>query len=142
MLPGIVEFLLEAIEDDEALARAALNDNLKGRSDPAHGPRADDGRWTAGATELLEREVTGIGIEIYGNDGHTAGQAKHIAHWDPSRVLSECLAKRRLIAFARARGHSFGEELTEARLLTTLALAYADRDGYEPGWAGEPLTHV
>ncbi|MFF2852661.1 DUF6221 family protein [Streptomyces sp. NPDC058001] len=73
-----------------------------------------------------------------------AGIAEHIVAWDPSRVLREIEAKRRLIAEHRQaqprwcvvcdvpsdyQGREFG--CTTLRLL---ALPYADRPGYRQAW--------
>lgn len=87
----ITEFLLTRIAEDEAAAQAAIQGH------------ADDGVWTAGDNNGEQEgypgdcAVEGIGIKIYDEGGHDLDQAKHIARWDPRRVLAECAAKRAII---------------------------------------------
>ena len=87
----IKDFLLARIAEDEAAARDAMQDE------------ADDGVWTTGDNNG-EHEgypgdctVEGVGIKIYDEGGHDLDQARHIAGWDPRRVLAECAAKRAII---------------------------------------------
>jgi len=83
-MSALTEFLLARIYDDECLARWAFayhNDN---------GPDWSE-RWS-GAVEM-------------GGDGHElllcndSGVSRHIVNFDPARVLAECEAKRKIIAF-------------------------------------------
>lgn len=60
--------------------------------------------------------------------------AVHIARWDPTRVLAEVEAKRRILAdFECWQPHDAGHEAL-ALAVQLLALPYADREGYDEAW--------
>jgi hypothetical protein len=69
-----------------------------------------------------------------------AANAAHIARHDPARVLAECAAKRRIVEqlwsyVARPDPTSSDPSGTQALwIIKTLALPYADHDGYDPSW--------
>lgn len=86
-----------------------------------------------------ESEPTGARYDVATIPGdHDA--ARHIARWDPRRVLAECEAKRGIVArlteLARAEGdETYGDAsvaLTDT--IRRLALPYADHPDYEPAW--------
>lgn len=138
----ITEFLEARIAEDEAGARGAL----EGAS--------DDGLWHVGLSSFDggSERVTGKGILIYDEGGHTEGQAAHIARWDPARALADCAVKRRILAFDRnvqiwePRGFSSdtaaeafvsgGPKDVRMRHVTRiLASVYADHPDYQQEWA-------
>lgn len=144
----LAEWLLERIAEDEAAARAARAGGWRvehdrhqfgdGSSCEAWGIKTDQ-PWeerTSYGQPLVRDSVVEIG---YDRDYQTpeaafdhAPTAAHVARWDPSRVLAECEAKRRIITalswdddpWRRTRDH----------LLSLLALPYADRPGYQETW--------
>lgn len=132
----IVEFLLARIAEDESFAHAA-----------------DRSRWRG--------EDKGITFDMYSDhydDGEamarleadTRANADLIAEFSPSRVLTECEAKRRIVEEAR----DYSPELAEGDngewafdvVLRALAAVYADRPGFDPAWldtpSGSGLTEV
>lgn len=147
---GLTEWLRAQVAEDERRARAAFDDRVEIDRLSRQPIRTvkDDGVWTTGEHAMDECNVDGIGIRIYGEGGHTREQAVHIATWDPTRVLAECEAKRRIIAQSQnaARGRDLalsgesvdGEPLvisfTLDVVLRLLALPYADRPGYREEW--------
>ena len=136
-MSDLAEWLEAQIAEDERRARAAIQDrSWYSRSDDSETEK-DDGVWTTGEHAMDEREVTGIGIQIYDEGGHTLEQAVHIATWDPARVLAECEAKRRIIETARLMidRYAGGMLLDFAReTIRIQALPYADRPGYREEW--------
>jgi Family of unknown function (DUF6221) len=76
---SIVEFLRVRYTEDEQRARDATG-------------KDDDGVWDAWCCT-----VNGRGIDIYDEGGHDEYQARHIAAWNPARVLRAVGAKRRII---------------------------------------------
>lgn len=88
----------------------------------------------------------------WGPDSESASE-RHIARWDPDRVLAECDAKERILAAHRVEQFSprpgvphtvgcFSCHIADATLyaggycdtLRALALPYADRPGYREEW--------
>ena len=60
---------------------------------------------------------------------------KHIARWDPARVLAECEAKRRIVqnvCVLMAHRDMYAQD--KKYLLCLLALPYADHPDYLPEW--------
>lgn len=97
------EFLMARIADDETLANDAAS--RLGR----YG-RPDDERWSVYDEDERCSHDTGIGLWVVHDKGGPASgrsevlgnidspfTARHIARWDPARVLAECAAKRRLV---------------------------------------------
>lgn len=144
------QFLLERIAEDEAVALAAIREpyirppRMDGLTMPDAGaPIVDDGRWSVGDHSMDEQMVTGIGITIYDEGGHSAEQARHIAHNDPARVLATCKAHRAIVEL-----HSPSSMWCEwsqdsmsrhddylCDTLRALASVYADHPSFDPGWA-------
>lgn len=89
----ITDFLLARITEDEAVARAA-----DARPIVAHG------RWSLVDTE---QRVDAIGVVWYRHDDGWSGSdsgawsagTEHLERFDPTRVLAECEAKRRIVEF-------------------------------------------
>lgn len=147
-------WLLEQIADDERVAREAKPGPWFANGDDEL-PEWD---WQVGtATDVIgysetfpgvdaRGDVVGVGYEGGGTD---RPNARHIARWDPVRVLAECEAKRRVVELHKPyrRIHGVGCEacLQPRRLppdapgwpcdtLRLLALPYADRPGYRAEW--------
>lgn len=152
---ALTEFLTARLDEDEAIARAAIElAPLPWRK--SYGEDGDD-RWLDihgdGGTSVVETEsgANGPGLEV----------AEHIFHHDPARVLREVEAKRRIIGemvpifdalevlheqegqAATLPGHSdhasgacccMPEGHAEEQLLKLLALPYANHPDYQEGW--------
>jgi hypothetical protein len=90
------------------------------------------------------RRIEADDMIIYDEGGHTEHHAEHIAEHDPSRVLREVEAKRRLIAeyeraLAACRAHpddlaSAGWLLALVRVLKIVAQPFSDRPGFREEW--------
>lgn len=85
-LGELVEFLRARIDEDEAMARAAVTEDA-------------DATWEQVDPEELPGMIQGAGggLVTY-DDGYPSGaQARHIAHQDPRRVLRGSKAKRAIV---------------------------------------------
>jgi hypothetical protein len=133
MTTDLAAWLLEQITEDERGATASA----EAENATSWGTRHDSNYiedWTL---------VTGIEEPL------SEATARHVANWDPSRVLAECDAKQRIIEL-HTGGHEcsvydhngeidscryvhgdLGEDCSTVR---ALALPYADRLGYREEW--------
>lgn len=112
-MDDLVEFLLARITEDAGIAESVS-------PSPWHAIHAgDDG------THIISLD---FGEEVAKTD-HL--NFEHIAHWQPTRVLAECEAKRLIIE--NYSFHMFDEE-EYAKVLRWLALPYADHSDYEEKW--------
>ena len=142
----LTEFLLARIAEDEFHAQA-------GETKGGNWVQPDDNGWDSQAVECPDTNE----IIVYAEGRPTLDQARHIARWDPHRVLAECEAKRRIVEQAaeaeeahrsimdefggdgspRARveraGYGQAAE-TLRRTLLLLALPYADHADYDESW--------
>ncbi len=128
----LTEFLTARLDEDEAVARAALFDKVTLIPDPSGAMRqmetvdgltrqvievrqvpaqiesarqVDEGNWTR-----IGSYVDGTVMRIYDEGGHSAEQAEHIARHDPARVLREVEAKRAIVALHDIQWHSCPHE--------------------------------
>ena len=149
----LTEFLTDRIAEDESGARAATR-----------GPWA----WSHPRMDLvesilqLETDPDALGEDDYGEcvacfygmdhiKSHAPAQADadHIVRWDPSRVLAECEAKRRIVEDAKqdmlsaqALDYEFGDHSGRTYdvansmqdVLKVLATIYADHPDYDEEW--------
>ncbi len=126
--PTLTEFLLARVADDEAIAVAASGwRTLSNERDhtwayfndgrPCHHD-TDVGVWSVGRSPSEGR--TDVALNL------TDERARHIAHWDPARVLVECGTKRRLLEECGTVGPVWP--------LRLLALPYADHPDYRQEW--------
>ncbi len=83
--------------------------------------------WPVRTGWLMPRTYANDIIEM---DSAAAG---HIARWDPSRVLREVEAKRRLIDYAD-QAHEDNPWVGWRQVIVLLALPYSDRPGYRDEW--------
>ncbi len=125
---GIVEFLEARITDDEALAKSA-----------SPGPWI----WLGDAREDESFLYDAAGENVLGAYGlHTEGflersaeNAGHISRHDPSRVLAECAAKRKLVEMhITCDDVSYGDASTCPEI-RTIAAVYTDHPEYLQEWA-------
>ncbi|MFH8405547.1 DUF6221 family protein [Streptomyces sp. NPDC018019] len=136
MNADLVEFIRARLDDDEQVARAA-----------------SDGPWAAWVGPPLQR----LGALMH--PVRTAGEgpslqptietalwmdSRHIAEWDPARVLAEVEAKRGVLdryerALENRRAHpgdlaSAGAVLALHGVVKTLTLPYAGHPDYQERW--------
>lgn len=117
MSNDLVKFLRDRLDSDEAGARDAFGDHNDGSPE-----------WTEVSSGALDAggELHGIG---------DSAVSRHMARWDPARVLAEVDAKRRIIADCvyvleyEDHGHWIAN-----RVLAGLALSYRDHPDYRPEW--------
>jgi hypothetical protein len=117
---SLPEFLLERIAEDESEAQAT------------------SGRIARAAMQEMAAWAGGVGPA-----------ARHIARWDPARVLAECQARRQIVEFAQEAtgmeisldlefGQSHRDEAADPyigdRILHLLAAPYAGHPDYRPEW--------
>src|SRR3954463_612573 len=85
-MPGLADFLLARIAEDEAVARAAVQTAERGGRDSWY--------WSnAGEAVFLDESSTPV---LWG-DEHSRPAGNHIARHDPARVLADCEAKRGIL---------------------------------------------
>jgi hypothetical protein len=115
----LIEWLLAQINEDETVACA-----VAARKWSRYIEGGDDG-WA------IESEPPGCDF-IVGDDG----AARHIARFDPKRMLDEVAAKRKIIGLVTDAGPSFGDGYTEAYrdVVKLVALPYDQRPGFREGW--------
>ena len=121
-MSDIVKFLRARLDEDEALARAAIDPDRPGTH--WHWWRADERDRPAAPDE-------GTGGEV------KTGPALHIARHDPTRALREVEAKRQVIglhpeilSICQSDGEAF-----PCRTLEALVDVYADHPDYDAAWA-------
>lgn len=140
----ITDFLLARIADDEEKARAASPGGWQYGTieSVAGGTLYDETRSSATScpkklTPTATRSVVALRLLV-----GQIGDAAHIAHWHPARVLAECKAKRRVIG---QHPHELNADDTVRRCSTcrgeglcgtlrALAAVYADHPDYRPEW--------
>jgi hypothetical protein len=117
------------IAEDERVARAA---QIKGHRD-----------WRTEPGQLGELEVIDDAGRVVVQERafvSEAGIARHIARWDPARVLAECAAKRAVVeAYRRSAEEHFtdyaaGEYAAWESAALALAQPYAGRPGWREEW--------
>lgn len=125
----LAAWLLEQIQYDEDLARAAFADHNEDGPD-----------WT----EIWSGCVN-LGVElVVTND---SGVSRHMVNWDPARVLVECDTKRKIVDLHTPEGRyvdcptcteldyrMHDGPLQWCETLRLLAAVYKHRDGYREEW--------
>ena len=155
-MDGLANFLLARFAEDKARALAATQGNERYP------------RWTAEPNMQIEEGCLCLSCfepteswDVYPIDGpdcsdhqcwHTMtigeADARHIAHWDPIRVIADCDAKRKIVdrwketaptdspigcGWPDARTQEIHETLTD-EVLPYLALPYTDHKDYQEAW--------
>jgi hypothetical protein len=162
-MTGIIEFVEACLNEDEAAAVRAA------RPEPWTMPQPSRSDWyvqfwadpedRAAVIADPESSAYPVVASLVGDDEDLAeGRVDHIARWDPTRVLTEVAAKRKLIDFAfayasevddeRGDGHT-AEQIRAGEcadhggqayidVLRLLALPYADHPDYDENWRPSP----
>lgn len=139
----ILAFVKARIAEDEQTALAA------GETDPERCWRFDDERRTC-------KVIDGTGDTVVYDEGSpNEGQAAHIVRHDPSRVLREVAAKRRMLAaverwhdphpgldctnaddpWAPCELHAAATGRLDPYVLKLLAGIWSDHPDYNPSWS-------
>lgn len=133
----LARWLGECLDEDDRTARAATP-----------GPWVDEGGYVTdvGPDGRPRVQVTDYGTqdgEPEEDNPQGRADSKHIAAWDPARVLREIDVKRQMLdryeeLLAASKEEGLIGDLTEEYqdfLLRLLALPYGDRPGYRKEWA-------
>lgn len=146
MSDDLIAFLRARLAEDEQIARAATSGPWEARP-VVYGP-ADEGWGPPDLWEIAAGQVTVVGHQMHEGGGvYTVADARHIAGYDPARVLREVEARRRVVelcepplievtnplhgerSFLPGQGAPWGEPV-----LRLLALPYADHPDYRQEW--------
>jgi hypothetical protein len=128
----LIAFVRTCLDDDEATAAIISSGGYMaqtwhaGPDGPGHVGVllfAED-RVIGDPPEAVERYDEPFAIVIGGRAEH-----RHIARWDPARVLAEVEAKRAILAH-----HELHAEPFPCRTMKLLAQPYADRPGWREEW--------
>ena len=130
-MDDLLAFLRQALDDDERVAQAVQHSR--------------PGPWAVRPDSAGVREIYSVSRdEEHGGDSNVMPDAwhdeaaRHIARWDPARVLAEVEAKRRILSsytlFATDDPPvgTYASGLRDA--ITLLAQPYADRPGFPEEW--------
>lgn len=142
MSKQLLDFIKARLDEDEAKAQAAMPGPWR------HNP---DKHWRKPGTRIYEEAVlagpagqdaayvAGTGES---DDPQSMADAEHIARHDPTRVLAEVTAKRRIIELCeRSESGDNGDSaatLLADQVLANLALPYADHPDYDESWHPDP----
>ncbi|GAA3956909.1 hypothetical protein GCM10022384_07530 [Streptomyces marokkonensis] len=144
----LVQWLRAQLDEDERTARAAswTDDANVWHAEPSpFDTRGAGQRWYV--EDAME---DGVVSHVDPRASDDEGVARHVAEWDPARVLREIDAKRQMLdlhrpVHRRSTG-SGGETIEDCQVcghfpaqypcatLRILALPYADRPGYRMEW--------
>jgi hypothetical protein len=130
----LVEWLRAQLDEDGRILRAASwcddADSWRAAVSQYGTPSRPDGpRWYV-EDSLEDGVITTVDPQASGDEG----VARHIAEWDPARVLREIDAKRRALGRINSHAAVMGRDEVHDDLLRLLALPYADRPGYREEW--------
>jgi len=140
MNDDLPSWLLDQIAEDERIARAGWFGFPW-----ADGPLPSGARWVADYHKIRERtDEQRLGDTVAETRSADVSRSRHIAEWNPKRVLGECDTKRQMVAEAKywydkvnnledypALSDRFDVAFGMLRLL---ALPYAHRPGYRDEW--------
>lgn len=140
-----MRFVKTRIDEDEMLARRAPGERWKATlRDDIAGAAVFDEQWL-----LFEPTSYDHDEPMSTRPGATGPRyvqesrdelVRHIARWDPARVLRECESKRRLIravedAMAGTENPSVDDRMAWSFLICNLATTWADHKDYREEWA-------
>ena len=164
--PTLAAWLLEQIAADGAVARSAIQAERPGThwrwfDDETDEPAGLDGEYEGGMSlrtvEQFPARIDGWTLPAFIVQGteiaqpEQAGAFRHIARWDPARVLVECAAKRQIVEMADEADYD-RDQLAQEHCVTraeeealcaaspgelirrALASVYADREGWREEW--------
>lgn len=126
---SITEFLKARIAEDEVVARAATAGPWKWEED-----QPMDESFLYGLDDIPV--VVAYGVHTPGFVECSDEDRTHIAAHDPARVLSECAAKRAMLANVPTASSPF-DQLggTSEYVLRCMAAVYSDHPDYQQEWA-------
>jgi hypothetical protein len=152
-MTDLVGFLTARWDEDEAMARAAIE---KSAGVGVYGEQDRTGRWRATTDGIYADTPYSNGPFAVGTYEHLDKEVgAYIAAYDPSRVLADIAAKRRMLAElvpmietleeidelasnavlpAEYCGAIGRDRSASTRLLRLLAAPYAEHPGFDPAW--------
>ncbi|MFB7278065.1 DUF6221 family protein [Streptomyces hydrogenans] len=135
----LVQFLRARLDEDW---RLAWESGCGGRDDWVFDPE-DPWNGPNGPRDVVRRATGGFIAVVDPDHGkYGAWNARHIAHYDPTRVLAEVEAKRKLLTEYAEVLHNEGADYEWAggwasglgKAVALLALPYADHPDYRDTW--------
>lgn len=151
----LTEFLTARLDEDEAVARAAVDPEMPGThwrwfndDDTPSVPDPDNSgeylTWPTSLRTVEEFPTCYVGdlpaFLIATAEEVRTGAGLHIARHDPARVLAEVEAKRRIVEGAPSNGGVFDDDAPDGIredpwwVLRHLASVYADHPDYREEW--------
>ena len=130
----LTEFLLARVAEDERVARAA---SISSGADWSTKEVEPWGEIVDGSSPQGNPRAYGDDTELWDHEGALGmwpETARHVAHFDPARMLAECEAKRDIIGFVLAAESGIEQLRPDDRAMRALALPYADHPDYQPEW--------
>ena len=145
-MSDLVAFWRARLDEDEAAARRATAGPW--RYDPTREWRDPDRPFSGGEESVFAGpegdDATTVCCTGPSDDPPSMDDARHIARWDPARVLADVAAKRVIVEMHRPWGGSLPDGTIDCQIcgwrrfgcLTLLALAqpYADHPDFDPAW--------
>lgn len=145
----IVTFLHARIDEDERIAKEACHESANGEhwqwensdtDEVVDLTTSDEYLENAGQVSLRSKEeypTKTVGplphFAVPSSEEQQVGPARHIARWDPARVLAEVRAKRTLLDYwtsCALRGVDAGQHYGRR----AMAAVYESHEDYQPAW--------
>lgn len=123
---NIQEFLLERINEDEAVASEATGAQWVAL------PGVNASMVNIDPTLIRDEKWKYDTLGHIATTSNDAAYADHIARHDPARVLAECAAKRALVE--QVSDVAWGGYAVRDVVLETLAAAYSGHPDYQEEW--------
>lgn len=129
---NLIEFVNARLDEDEATAKAALWADDSAEWTAFHRASTSAyGRWVI--VDSYEEGVT----EIRAHAADDEGVARHIARFDPARVLREVKGKREIVWRCTIWMNEPGPGADQESYLMDLAAAWSDHPDYDESWRPE-----
>ncbi|MFJ6061624.1 DUF6221 family protein [Streptomyces tendae] len=133
-MDDLVRWLRAQLDEDERTARAA---SWTGDANTWHAEPSPYGARNGGQRWYVEDAMDdGVVSHVDPAASDDEGVARHIAEWDPARVLREIDAKRRTLIRCEEAMLSANPMLVHFAKQTAWEMAqpFADRPGYQESW--------
>lgn len=150
----LIDFMRQALDDDESMARTATTVRQWEAASGTFGPTVRVGNGDLDDRGPEWSRTVNYAVWTCEDDDEDCpaeaaswmAEAEHIARWDPARVLAEVEAKRRILDLHEQavpdghdqQGYRFAcehcSQTTPCPTLCLLAQPYAGRDGWREEW--------
>ncbi|XVV39214.1 DUF6221 family protein [Streptomyces sp. CA-100214] len=130
-MDDLVRWLTDQLQDDERIAKAAMEFSARTETGADGRWLQPQGRWIHkqgeyGATAVVDESGC---IIVPADHGKGVNARIHIAEHDPMRVLEEVTAKTKLVAWALKQPDD-----ARRKVLRLVAETYRHRPGYREEW--------